>query len=861
MKISINSIKSMNRHYGCAADIAADGSEALAIKVGAQLGAIEEVIDIDSKYQGVVVVKIITCDKHPNADKLSVCAIDDNGVTKFDATPGANRDENGYVQVVCGAPNVRAGLMVAWLPPGSTVPASVGKDPFVLGSRELRGVVSNGMLASAKELAIGDDHDGIMELNGDIQPGTSFAKHFELEGDVVFDIENKMFTHRPDCFGSLGIARELAGIQGLPFTSPAWYAMDVEIPAIEAEPLPLTVRNELPELVPRFCAIVMSDVTIGPSPDWLQVQLAKLGQRPINNIVDLTNFIMLETGQPLHAYDYDKLKALDGGDAATLVVRYPQPGEKIALLNGKQIEPRAEAIMIATENTLIGVGGVMGGADTEVDSTTRTIVIEAANFDMYSIRRTSMAHGLFTDAVSRFNKGQSPLQNRAVIAKIIVDVQRLAGGKVASELIDDNHLPAEAVERGSIHPPVTLTTNFINSRLGLSLGTSEISHLLSNVEFSVNIEADSLTVKAPFWRTDIEIPEDIVEEVGRLYGFDHLPMVLPRRSILPAAKDALLETKAKIRAILSKAGANELLTYSFVHGRLLQNAGQNQEQAFKVGNALSPDLQYYRLSLTPSLLDKVHSNVKAGYSEFALFEIGKAHNKTELDADNLPREVQALSLVFAVDNKAAKQYQASAYYQARAYMTSLLNTFSIPANTLVYERLDGADLYDNPWIIQMAAPFEPARSAVLRDEQGLIWGVVGEFRAAVRKPLKLPDYCAGFEIDPLLFMLHQQQTAYVSLPRFPKVEQDICLKVSTNVMYQKLYDVVNNELKRANPDSTHYILSPIDMYQRPDDTDHKQITLRLSIASYEKTLRDSEVAALLDQVAAAAKTVLSAERV
>ncbi len=238
MKISLNSIKHMNQHFGCAADIAPHGADGLADKIGAQLGAIEEVIDIGSKYQGVLIVKVVACDKHPNADKLNVCKIDDGGKAE-----GVERDENGYVQVVCGAPNVREGLTVAWLPPGSTVPESAGKDPFVLGARELRGVISNGMLASSKELALGDSHDGILEIDEEVAPGTDFAVKFTLAGDVVFDIENKMFTHRPDCFGFLGVARELAGIQGMAFKSPEWYRADANVPEIEAEPLALEIRK------------------------------------------------------------------------------------------------------------------------------------------------------------------------------------------------------------------------------------------------------------------------------------------------------------------------------------------------------------------------------------------------------------------------------------------------------------------------------------------------------------------------------------------------------------------------------------------------------------------------------------------
>lgn len=849
MKISVNHIRYYQNMYHWAGDPAPHGVEALVERIGAQLGAIEEVLDIGAKYEGVLIVKVISCDAHPNADRLHICKIDDGGKAQ-----NVERDEAGYVQVVCGAPNVRAGLTVAWLPPGSTVPESVDKDPFVLEARELRGVISNGMLASPRELALGDSHEGILEIDEEVVPGTSFAEHFDIANDTVLDIENKMFTHRPDCFGMMGVAREIAGIQQQAFHSPDWYKVDATAPQLEAETLPLEARNELSELVPRFCAITMRGIKVKDSPVWLQVSLVRLGFRPINNIVDLTNYIMYLTGQPLHAYDYDKVKAQDGSDKATIVVRQPRDGEKIKLLNGKEIEPRSEAIMIATENKLIGVGGVMGGADTEVDASTRNIIIEAANFDMYSIRRTSMAHGLFTDAVTRFNKGQSPLQNRAVVAKLVEDIKKIAGGKVASELIDDIHLPEEVLQRGSVHAPVVVTAGFINERLGLGLSADAMRTLLANVEFAVQVEGNQLTVQAPFWRTDIETPEDVVEEVGRLYGFDRLPLELPVRPMEPSARNHSFEVKQCMRDMLAQAGANEVLGYSFVDGKLLEKNGQDPAHAFRLGNALSPDLQYYRLSLTPSLLERVHTNIKAGHGELALFEIGKAHSKTEVQDDGLPQEFERLALVFAADDRHMTKYQGAAYYQAQRFLRHLLEGAEYR-----YVSLSQIDISAHELTRQMVQPFEPNRSAVIHLGDRVV-GVVGEYRASVRKALKLPDYSAGFEVFNSAFA-HLPQRKYKPLSRYPKVEQDICLRVNGETTYEALHELVAMEIAKQLDDSFGYEILPIDIYQRSDDTGHKQVTFRLVVASYDKTLRDSEVAALLDVVARAAANSLQAQRV
>ncbi len=847
MKISINSLQGLNRRYGCTGDIAPQGVDELARKIGAQLGAIEETIDVGSKYQGVIVAKIISCEDHPNADRLHVCMIDDGGQAQH-----VERNEQGHVQVVCGAPNVRAGLAVAWLPPGSTVPESVGKDPFVLEARALRGVVSNGMLASPRELALGDSHEGILEIDGDVAPGTDFADAFVLRNDYVLDIENKMFTHRPDCFGMLGVDRELAGIQQLSFKSPEWYRMDAEIPVPETDILPFTFRNEVPELVPRFMALVLSGVEVKSSPTWLQVELAKVGLRPINNIVDYTNFFMLETGQPLHAYDYDKVLAQNGGDNVSMVVRRPHAGEKIALLNGKEIDLRAEDIVVATENSSLALGGVMGGGDTEVDETTKNIIIEAATFDMYTVRRTSMAHGLFTDAVTRFNKGQSPLQNQAVLAKIVDEIRQYAGGKVASELIDNNNLPAETMQRGSLHAPVTVTTDFINERLGLALSVETMTQLLTNVEFAVQTDGETLTVTAPFWRTDIEIPEDVVEEVGRLYGFDRLPLELPSRPMEPVTKNNSLLLKQRLRDVLSQAGTNEVSSYSFVHGDLLRKVGQSEAHSYSLSNALSPDLQYYRQSLLPSLLDRVRPNVKAGYGSFGLFEIGKAHVKDDLDTEGLPTEYERLAMIFVADDKSAKQYGGVAYYQAKHYLDVLVDSLRISA-TVALVVLEESAAARHPYL-------ETVRSADIKLGDVTV-GSIGEFRPSVRKALKLPAFCAGFELDiSALQALVDSRSPYQQLSRYPKIEQDISFKVDVGVSYDKLYHLMCAELGNRTDETIAYVVTPVDIYQPEGDGAIKHVTLRLSIQSYQKTLRDDEVNTLLDQIAVVAAETMQAQR-
>jgi phenylalanyl-tRNA synthetase beta chain len=690
------------------------------------------------------------------------------------------------------------------------------------------------MLASSKELDLNDDHTGLLELD-EAEPGTDFADFYGLN-DYIIDIENKMFTHRPDCFGVIGVAREIAGIQQQPFTSPEWYLNQPSFN--DGESLPLTINNQLPELVPRFMAVAMKDVSVGPSSLQLQIMLTKVGLKPINNIVDMTNYLMYLTGQPLHAYDYDKV-ASRSSDGAVIVVRHLEEGEKVSLLNGKTIEPRSEAIMIATDKELIGIGGVMGGADTEIDDSTKNIIIECANFDMYSIRRTSMAHGLFTDAVTRFNKGQSVQQ----CDRILAQAMEMSSGSQASPVLDPGYKPVETT-------PVTVSLEFINKRLGLELDAPRVTELLSNVECRVEGDVD-FVVYPPFWRTDLDIPEDIVEEVGRLNGFHTLPLDLPKRSITPTPLDDDLHFKRKVRSSLAKLGANEVLTYSFVHAKLLESVNQNPEMAFKLSNALSPELQYYRMSLTPSLLQLVNPNIRSGFEKFVLFELGKSHNKHhQSDDDGVPKEYSMLSIVYADSSKTA----GPGYYGVRTYLDALAKSLGF---AIEYRPIEKEAEYP------VTQPFDHARSAlVFAKGTDIALGMIGEFKASVRKRHKLPVSTAGFEVG-----LHELMAAsndgrkYRPLSRFPGLSHDICLQVDGTLSYADLSKSVEVAVADQIKEDQSSDIWPIDIYSSDELNGKKRITFRVKLVSHERTLTEEILTGMLDAVSSSLQNELGAERI
>ena len=838
MKVSLNIIKQL-------INFELPPVDELVARVNQQLGGVEEVIDLNAKYGGARIVRVVECAKHPDADRLSVTKIDDGR-----AVADVPRDDNGLVQVVCGAPNVHADMWVIWLPPKSTVPASFDDDePFVLGARPLRGVLSQGMLAAADELAIGTDHEGIVEIRErdvpagvELTAGARFAETLGLD-DYVLDIENKMFTHRPDCFGQLGVAREIAGIFHQQFASPEWYKSVQQFTG--AEGLDLTVTNDAPELVPRFMAVAIRDVTVQPSPLWLQCQLVAMGGKPINNIVDATNYIMLITAQPTHAYDYNKLRG------HKLEARMARDGEKVSLLNGKEYELTSDDIVIADGEGVIGLAGIMGGADTEVSSDTKNIVLECANFDMYALRRTAMRHGIFTDALTRFNKGQSPLQNAAVLKRLM----SMVGGVQASEVFDlkqfDDWL--DDYFDGKYTPAnIDIDSKFINERLGLGLSDDDICDLLNSVEIKSHgpeEELDYICIQSPFWRTDLELSEDIVEEVGRLYGFDKLPRQLPMRSIKPAPRNPRRQLKQAIRQSLSHAGANEVLTYSFVHERVLKNAEQDPSRAYRLSNALSPDLQYYRTSVLPSLLDKVHANIKAGHDEFMLFEIGKIHDKElPLNDENLPSEQTFVDGVYA-----SKKPRAGApFYKARKLVDRLLADLNVEADFVKIAELDA----------DVPAPFDGQRSAWIVAKNGDKLGIVGELSQTARRNFKLPDYTAAFSLDIEKLqdnLAENREYNYRPLSRFPSISQDISLRSSVEISHDELLRAVRQCLDE--PENLHCQIQTLGIYQPKDDATIKTTTFRLTFTSYQQTLTDAEVKPIMDNIATAALTKLDAERV
>ena len=795
--------------------------------IGARLVEIEGVENLGEKYKDVIIAKVISAEKVENSDHLNLCKIDDGGVRK-----DIERDENGFVQVVCGAPNVRAGIFVAWLPPESIVPETFGGENFKLGARKLMGNMSNGMIASIRELGLGDEHDGILEVSPEvfengIQAGDSFAEKFELN-DFLLEVENKSLTHRPDCFGIVGFAREVAGILGEEFIEPE-FIKGLNFEGVEDREIDIEIQN--PKICERYTAAIfdVSNILKNPNLTIEKTYILRSGMRPIDEITDLANKIMFETAQPLHTFDLEKLEKLNGSSDIKIIVRNAFEGEELELLDGKKIKMNEKDIVIATGESgkiAIALAGAMGGISTAIDENTSNILVESATFNLYNLRNTQMRHGIFSEAITRFTKGIPQMLSRKVLDLFAEDILAM-GGKSLSLIADskDNNYQEQL--------KISVSNDEINQVLGTDFSNDQIHRTLENVGILTENE-NSETFLIPFWRNDLHIKEDLIEEVGRLNGYDNIALRLPTRTFKAVKKAKIDLLQSEIREILTAGGANEILTYSFIHGDLLEKVDQDSQNSYKIVNSISPDLQYYRQTLTPSLLSKVSQNIRAGFGEFAIFEMNKITEKSlGLNEENVPIEQKKLAFVY-VNNKGE-----NAFYQAKNYLDFLCKKLGIEVEFSKF------NLKKSP----LSTEFESKRSAVIEIQNNgkkITLGVIGEFKKSVQKSLKLPEATAGFELD-LNILLENFAGSNVKIKNFSKfqsVERDISINVDEKREFSEIFNIFENISDKF--ENVEIEVLPIDIFKNSDRT--KNISIRFKITPFEKTLTGEEIHEIVQKI-------------
>lgn len=710
---------------------------------------VEGVVAQGADLENIVVGLITKVDAHPNADKLRVCTVDIGGET---------------LSIVCGGSNVAVNMRVAVAKLGARVRWHGQGEPIVMEPATIRGVESRGMICAADEIGLAErfpkkDEKEIVDLSViAAKPGTPLATALGLD-DVIFDIDNKSLSNRPDLWGHYGLAREVAALTRKKFK-------ELKPAALKTQ-RDWTVRVEVraSELCSRYMAVALAGVSASASPEWLVSRLNAAGQRSINAIVDLTNYVMLELGQPLHAFDADVIK--EGEKAVSLIVRRATAGEHLAALDDKEYELNENALVIANQNEALALAGIKGGKHSGVSETTSTIIIEAATFSAGLIRRTSTQIGLRTDSSARFEKTLDPALPEFAIRRI-VELARQIWPKV--HVVSD---VADVTNFNTATKVLEFPWNFINERLGVEIPRKTAVDILERLGFEVKIKKNQARVTVPTWRAskDISIPEDIVEEVARVYGYANIPGTMPEFPIVPPPANPVRQAEWTSRRALSAFAFTEVSNYSFVASEWLHRLGLKVDQYLALDNPIAKDRPLLRRELWPGILENVEANAHR-FDQVRVFELGRSYcledagERAEPRSDELlPRQPNLLGL--AVAEKGNSEPFFAAAQAVRELGVALHRPLELRTATL-------------------GAQFHPGRSAEIFCA-GVRVGWVAELHPQLQSTLGIASRVALAEFSlTLLIEQTTQAPTYTPVAEFPSVTRDIAFTVPQTTAHAAL---------------------------------------------------------------------------
>ena len=765
---------------------------------------------IPGGLQGVIVAEVVECCEHPDSDHLHI--------TKL------NTGEGDLLQVVCGAPNVAAGQKVLIATVGTELPTEDGSR-FKIKRSKIRGVESLGMICAEDELGIGNDHSGIMVLDPSAKPGTPAREYLHLKTDTVYEIG--LTPNRVDGASHIGAARDLYAYCKVNGISCEWTLPDVSsFKEGQGDAIPVEVKD--PDLAPCYIGITIDNVKVGPSPEWLKERLIAIGQRPINNIVDITNFVLNEMGHPLHAFDASKI---EGGK---VVVRRSEEGCKFITLDGVERTLSADDLVICNTEAPMCIAGVFGGQDSGVTEATTKVFLEAAYFNPVSIRKTSKRHGLKTDASFRYERGIDPFATMTAAKRAALLIQELTGGKIVGK---------PQIVRGQEFEKTEIALNFsrMTSLIGKDIDADTIRKILEALEFEI-VSGDGMCclVRVPGYRVDVTRECDVVEEVLRIYGYNNIELPSNMKvSISPSLNPDPETVRKTVSDFLVGRGffevMNNSLTRSDYYSRLKTYP---EERCVKVFNPLSQDLNVMRQTLIPNALEVIARNANHQNSDLKIFEIGNCYSYQPKDGDapeaNLKSYKEEQRLCFAVTGAGSKLWRNSLgngnYFLMKGYLEVLLKRFK-------------ASLYD---MEAVAAPSDLFAEGLEYRLQGRRLAVAGTVSKQLLKAfdIKQPVYLA--EIDwPVLFeLVKRDKVKYKELPKYPEVRRDLALVLDEGVSFAEL-------LKTAFQTERGILrqVSLFDVYRSKDAIgEKKQYALSFILQDEEKTLTDNAVEAAMDKL-------------
>jgi phenylalanyl-tRNA synthetase beta chain len=804
---------------------------------------VEGIRKTGGEFEGIVVAQVITRDKHPNADKLSVCRVNDGQTER---------------QIVCGAQNFKAGDKVPLILPGHSLPAKPGDEPFTIKVGKLRGVESQGMMCSPKELGLSDDAAGLLILREEAQVGQPFAEYLGRPGtDVVYDLE--ITPNRPDLNSVIGIAREISALTGAPLRLPELGTLGPADPGSIAPP-PKTedlvaVRLEDPELCPRYTARVIRGVTVAPSPDWLKSILEKVGIRSISNVVDVTNYVMLEIGQPLHAFDCRLVAKTGPGSKHTIVVRRAVEGEKFITLDGQERTLTSRMLLIADEAKPVALAGIMGGQNSEINLNTADVLIESACFKPQNIRYTSKQLDLRTESSYRFERGSDIgicdwASRRA--AQLILQT---AGGALAQGLVDAYPTPAEPGQ-------IKLRPHKVNELLGINLRPEEIEASLGQLGLKsigrkprpVDAEPaapEPMTFRIPTFRVDLKREVDLTEEVARLYGMDRIPATPPRGAIGSNAFDAVHDTLADARRILTGLGLFEAQGQTLISDTAAKLIAPGT--LVPLANPLSSDMNVLRPSLLPGLLDALRHNLSRKNEDAALFELGRVFSAapgspSSLAASQGPAGAvrEERRLAFALTGRRNPLFWSGEDREAKFDIFDLKGALE---EFLDQFGLRGITYARRP---ESTALFIESASINLGKFQ---LGELGQLHPALAKTYDLRDAVLLAELNLDLLLGRRNTTrSFKPLPAFPSIRRDIAMLVPEATAHDAVLQVVK-ETKAANLESVELF----DVFRGKNvPPGQKSMAYAFTYRSPERTLTDAEANAAHEKLVARLKQRLQA---
>ncbi|MDD2656565.1 MAG: phenylalanine--tRNA ligase subunit beta [Patescibacteria group bacterium] len=815
MKISLNWLK---QYVKLPESISADE---FALKLTMSTVEVEEVEKQGEHLENIVLGEITKIEAHPDADKLKVCTVNDGR-------------ENW--QVVCGGINVAPKMKIAFAKVGSKVRWHGEGELVELAKAKIRGVESFGMICASDEIGLGEmfpskEHAEILDLsNVKAKVGTELSRALDLN-DVVLDIDNKSMTHRPDLWGHFGMAREVATIyhKDLVEYNPAKIK--------EAKAVSLNVKVEDTKLCPRYQSVVVDGIEVAESPAWLKQRLVSVGLRPINNIVDITNYIMYDLGQPMHAFDSLKVKSQKSKvSEVEILVRKAKDDEDFVALDGSKHKLTSEMLVIADSEKALALAGVMGGKNSEVTNETKTIIFESANFNPISVRRTAQKLALRSDSSARFEKSLDPNNTDLALRRAVeLTLELCPNAKVVSKVVDEKSFH---VNQG----PIEMTLEFLERKIGQKIESKEIIKILVSLGFEVTEKKNILSVKIPTWRAtkDISIAEDLVEEISRIYGFGNIAVSLPSFTIAPPEKNKLKILQRKLSNVLiNKNGYNETLTYSFVSPTILQKLNLDLQDYIELDNPIAKDRPYLRRSILPNLLESLEKNIHEE-TEVCLFEVGKVFKKeesgvriSEKSDELLPRQDMMLGVVFA------SKKEKIPFYEMSQVVTDLFAELN-----LEYSLQESSELN----------LLHPARNAKVFVNDVEV-GFVGELHPALQNNLGIENSVSVLEIDlDKLLTVWLEKDNYKRLSQFPSVLRDVALLVDKKITNLELL----NTIKTVSDLITEVEL--FDVFESDKiGKDKKSMAYHITYQSNEKTLETEEVEKVHEKVLEKLKKSTGAE--